>query len=470
MRVVRVTLRDFRVYRDAQAEFGPGLTVITGPNGAGKTNLIEALYFGCTGRSCRTTNEREVVRFGQSATRVVVVAEGDDGAHELSVGFAPGEPKRMRVDGAPVQRMVEVSDRPLVSVFMPDRLELIKGAPSLRRAHLDQVVAALWPARVTVRRAYAQTLAQRNALIARIRSGAGHRDSLASWDAQLAQHGIALMNDRASTVEAMSEPFARYCDRLGLDGDPALRYRPRSRATDPEQLRAELAERVQSDLERGFTGHGPHRDDIATLRDGRELRAYGSQGQQRLALLALLLAERETIAARRYSPPVMLLDDVMSELDRNRRRALVDLLRSSGGQSVITATDLDQIPGCLRGRGDAPGGGGRERARRGDGGVNNYRRAPRRMQLALDELVDALAPETLLADVQRVWATAVGASIAEEASPTAERGGVVTISCSASVWAQELDLMAPQIIARLNEALAGGAVQRLRCVAVGHGR
>jgi DNA replication and repair protein RecF len=346
VRVVRVTVRDFRGYRDAEAEFGPGLTVITGPNGAGKTNLIEALYFGCTGRSCRTTNEREVVRFGEKATRVVVAGESEDGPHELSVGFAPGEPKRMRVDGATVERLVESTERPLVSVFLPDRLELIKGAPSLRRAHLDQFVAALWPARVATRRAYAQSLAQRNAMIARIRAGAGRRESLASWDAQLARHGIALMDDRREALATVNESFQRWCAELGLDGDPTLDYRPRSKATAAEQLLAELQERAESDLERGFTGHGPHRDDIATLRERRELRAYGSQGQQRLALLALLLAEREALAARRPSPPLMLLDDVMSELDRQRRAALVDLLRSAGGQSVITATDLDQVPGA----------------------------------------------------------------------------------------------------------------------------
>ena len=348
MRVGRVTVRDFRGYQDASAEFGEGLTVITGPNGAGKTNLVEALYFGCTGRSCRTTNERELVRFGQKATRVVIAAEGDDGAHELAVGFAPGEPKRMRVDGAAVDRMVDVIERPLVSVFMPDRLELIKGAPALRRAHLDQFVAALWPTRVATRRAYAQTLAQRNALIARIRAGAAGRGSLTTWDAQLAAHGVALMHDRRAAVETMSDTFERICSELGLDGDPTLAYRPRSRAVDADQLQAELAERVDGDVERGFTGHGPHRDDVATLRTGRELRAYGSQGQQRLALLALLLAEREAIAARRYTPPVMLLDDVMSELDRDRRSSLIALLRASGGQSVITATDLEQIPGADR--------------------------------------------------------------------------------------------------------------------------
>src|SRR5450755_3000931 len=210
MRVTRVSMRDFRGYEAAEAAFGPGLTVITGPNGAGKTNLLEALYFGCTGRSCRTTNEREVVRFGQPATRVVVSAEGEDGAHELSVRFQPGEPKRLRVDGATVERMLDVSERPLVSVFLPDRLELIKGAPSLRRAHLDQFVAALWPARAGTRRAYAQSLAQRNALIARIRSGAGSRNSLHTWDQQLAQHGIALMADREAAVQALTEPLARW--------------------------------------------------------------------------------------------------------------------------------------------------------------------------------------------------------------------------------------------------------------------
>ncbi len=345
MRVVRVTLRDFRGYDSAQAQFGEGLTVVTGPNGAGKTNLIEALYFGCTGRSCRTTNEREVVRFGQRATRVVVDAIAEDGGHELSVGFSPGEPKRMKVDGANVERLLEVTERPLVSVFLPDRLELVKGAPALRRAHVDQLVVALWPSRVTTRRAYAQTLAQRNALIARIRGHGASRSSLASWDAQLAQHGLALMGDRASAIEEVRERFARCCAELGLDGEPVLAYRPRSRATDVGQLRAELAERVDSDIERGFTGHGPHRDDLAVLREGRDLRAYGSQGQQRLALLALLLSEREAIAARRQTPPVMLLDDVMSELDQTRRRALVGLLRATGGQSVITATDLDQVPG-----------------------------------------------------------------------------------------------------------------------------
>lgn len=340
--VARLRLRDFRSYEATEIALGPGLTVAHGRNGSGKTNLLEALYFGCTGRSCRTSNEREVVRFDAQAARVEV----DTTEHTLAVGFEPGQPKRFTLDGAPVERLSDAPGRPLVAVFLPDRLELIKGAPALRRAHLDQVVGALWPARVATRRAYAQALAQRNALIARIRSGRASREALPAWDAELAGHGIALRDDRARTADLLREPFVRLAGELGLVGETELRYRPRTRAADARELAAELAARVESDLERGFTGHGPHRDDVVALRDGRELRAYGSQGEQRLALLALLLAERAVLAQERGAPPLILLDDVMSELDADRRALLVE--RLADGQSLITTTELAHVPGADR--------------------------------------------------------------------------------------------------------------------------
>jgi DNA replication and repair protein RecF len=350
VRVLSVQLRDFRTYARADVSLGEGLTVVHGPNGAGKSNLLEAIYFGCSGRSPRTRNERELVRFGQPATRVsVCLSDGVGAEHELSVGFEPGQPKRMSSDGAPVQRLLDVESRPLLSVFMPDRLELLKGTPSLRRAHLDQVVAAFWPARAAVRRAYLRVLAQRNALLARIRSGAASRESIAAWDLQLACHALALRDNRARAVELLAEPFAQRAAQLGLAGEARLVYRPRTRAVDDEALLAELRERLDSDLQRGFSGHGPHRDELALLRDGRELRLYGSQGEQRLALLALLLAERAVLARERARTPLMLLDDVMSELDADRRELLAHELASEG-QSVIATTDLAHVPG---GSGDA---------------------------------------------------------------------------------------------------------------------
>jgi DNA replication and repair protein RecF len=345
MRVTQLTLRDFRTYAAAEVRLAPGLTVVSGRNGAGKTNLLEALYFACTGRSCRTANERECVRFGAALTRLVLRCEDGEGAHEISVGFQPGEAKRLRVDGAPVERLSGVEARPLVSVFLPDRLELVTGAPALRRGHLDQVGAALRPARAATRRAYAAALGQRNALVAAVRAGRAGRGSLPAWDAELARHGIALMADRATAVDDLAPRFAAHAAALGLEGAPVLAYRPRSRAATADALAAELAERAEGDLERGFTGHGPHRDDLLLRRDGRDLRAYGSRGQQRLGLLALLLAEREALAEARSAPPLMLLDDVMSELDAGRRRQLVEVL-AAGGQSLITTTDLGHVPGA----------------------------------------------------------------------------------------------------------------------------
>ena len=343
MRVVRLRLRDFRSYEAAELRPGASLTVIAGRNGAGKTNLLEALYFACTGRSCRTGNEREIVRFGAQLTRLELETEDDQGRHEVSVGFQPGEPKRLRADGAPVDRLTDSPARPLVAVFLPDRLDLVLGAPALRRAHLDQVVAALWPARAGTRREYSAALAQRNALVAAVRAGRAGRASLPAWDAALARHGVRLMRDRAEVVDRLRGRFAAHSSALGLDGEAELAYRPRSRAETEEALAAELAERTDADLERGFTGHGPHRDDLALRRDGRDLRSYGSRGQVRLGLLALLLAEREELAAERGAPPLLLLDDVMSELDAPRRSRLVDVLRA-GGQSVVTATELAHVP------------------------------------------------------------------------------------------------------------------------------
>jgi DNA replication and repair protein RecF len=344
VRVLSVQLRDFRTYSRAEAHLGDGLTVVHGANGAGKSNLLEALYFGCTGYSQRTRSERELVRFGAQATRVVVGLSSDDRPHELTVGFQPGSPKRMTADGAPVERLTDVEQRPLVSVFSPDRLELLKGAPTLRRAHLDQLVAALWPPRAATRRDYSRALAQRNALIAGIRASRASRAALPTWDMELARYALALRDDRATVVSMLAEPFAERAVQLGLSGEPCLEYRPRSKATDLEGFVAELEARLSSDLERGFSTHGPHRDELAILRNGRELRSYGSQGEQRLALLALLLAERAVLARERDHVPLMLLDDVMSELDLTRRELLSHELRS-GGQSVVATTDLAHVPG-----------------------------------------------------------------------------------------------------------------------------
>ena len=346
MRVTSATLRDFRNYAEAEVHLGAGLTVLAGPNGAGKTNLLEALYFGCTGRSPRTSNDRELVRRGQKVARVTVSTEGPDERHHLiEVGLEPGEKKALRVDGAAVDSLSATTARPLLGVFLPERLELVKGAPSARRAHLDTLVAAVWPSRAGARGAYSRALGQRNALLGRIRAGAAAPDSLGAWDRELANHGYRLMADRQEAVALLAPPFTERAVELGLPDGPSLEYRPRSSAGDPDGLVAELEERRAADIQRGFTAHGPHRDDLRLAYGPGTLRQYGSQGQQRTAVLALLFAERDLLAERRAQPPLMLLDDVMSELDASRRALLADLL-GAAGQAVLTTTDLDHVPGA----------------------------------------------------------------------------------------------------------------------------
>ena len=236
MRVERLRVRDFRSYEGAEAHLGEGLTVVHGANGAGKTNLLEALYFGCTARSFRTANERELVRFGASATRVVVEASDDDGRHELAVGFSPGEPKRLSLDGAPLEHLLDAPQRPLVSVFSPDRLELVKGVPQLRRAHVDQLVTALWPTRAATRRGYGEALAQRNALLTRIRGGRVDAAALRPWDVELARLGI----EPSASVGSADSPTAPARARARRSNSPRRsqrRYRSTLRAATRRTVR-----------------------------------------------------------------------------------------------------------------------------------------------------------------------------------------------------------------------------------------
>jgi DNA replication and repair protein RecF len=345
MWISRIEPLAFRNLDGSPVELAPGLTVVHGPNGAGKTNLLEATYFGLTGRSPRTRREREVIAFGGELARVEVTV--DPGAGEaieplrMLASVSSGEARRRLVDGTPARPEDDLR-RPAVSVFMPDRLTLVKGPPSPRRAHLDRLAAALRPARVELPRAYGRALAQRNSLIGRIRRGADP-STLDAWDRELAESAVPLVEARAEAAAELARPFIAAAEALGLEGGGAIAYRPRTGELDLEGILAELGARRDGDLARGYTGYGPHRDEVELSFGGRSLRRYGSQGQQRLGLLALLFAEREALRSARRQLPLMLLDDVMSELDPERRERLAELL-AAGGQALITATEASHVP------------------------------------------------------------------------------------------------------------------------------
>jgi DNA replication and repair protein RecF len=233
-----------------------------------------------------------------------------------------------------------------VAVFAPDRLTLIKGAPAERRAHLDGFIAARWSARSQLRWRYGQALAQRNALLSRLAGGAGSAADLGVWDAGLVAAAAPLIEARAEAVAELAGPFAEAADELGLEGGAELEYAPRAQGSAAE-LRAGLEERREQDIRLGRSSWGPHLDELKLSAAGRSLRRYGSQGQQRAALLALLFAEREVLLAARRVIPLLLLDDVMSELDPGRRERLVARLRG-GGQVLITAADEESVPVAAR--------------------------------------------------------------------------------------------------------------------------
>jgi len=326
-----------------RVELQPGIVSVVGPNGVGKTNLVESLYFALTGRSFRTSDRRDLIPFGASLARSEATVRDEDGLERrLLASVSRTEGRRHLLDGAPADAATVARNRPPVAVFAPDRLSLVKGPPSERRAHLDGFAAARWPSRAELRKRFGQALAQRNALLSRLAGGRGSATELDAWDAGLAAAAAPLVASRAEAVEELSPPFAAAAAELGLEGEAVLEYAPRAAGSEDE-IRAGLAERREQDLRLGRSSWGPHLDELKISADGRSLRRYGSQGQQRAALLALLFAEREVLMAARRVTPLLLLDDVMSELDPDRRERLVHRL-GEGGQALITAADEESLP------------------------------------------------------------------------------------------------------------------------------
>ena len=256
MLVESVSVLDFRNLATCEVELGPGVNLLWGANGAGKTNLLEATYTALAGRSCRTRDDRETIAFGQSLSRAEATVEAGTQRRTFLCSISRKEGRRHLVDGTPAGPQ-SAEQRPALAVFMPDRLSLIKGPPANRRTHLDGFCAALWPARAEVRRRYSRSLAQRNALLGRIRAGAAGRSTLDAWDTELAAAGVELIANRAEAVALLAPAFEHASASLGLAGEATIAYRPRSDATDAAALATEIGEHREADIARGYTRLGP---------------------------------------------------------------------------------------------------------------------------------------------------------------------------------------------------------------------
>jgi DNA replication and repair protein RecF len=310
--------------------------LVVGPNGAGKTNSLESLHVGTQGFSPRTRADAQLIRFGAKAGRVALRGNRGDARVELEVTIQVGEGKRARLNGAPLRAAEQLRSEVATLVFTPDRLAVVKGGPAVRRAYFDRTLGRLSPARAGLSTDYSAAIAQRNASLRRTAAGYSSRDAITPWTAQVAELGGRLVEARYEVIAALAPGFAERAEELGL---PAARMTYEGEPPSAEALEA----RLDRDLERGSTGLGPHLDDIVLMSGARDLRSFGSQGEQRLTVLALLLAEAELIAERRGFHPLLLLDDVLSELDPGRRRVLAERV-SGRGQTLITATQASSLP------------------------------------------------------------------------------------------------------------------------------
>jgi DNA replication and repair protein RecF len=354
-----LSLRDLRGYAALEAEFGPGPHLVWGPNAAGKTSLLESIVLAAWGRSHRTTTDLELIRWGADLARVEA-RMGRDSVEVALVrpgsapGGAPTGRKRIRVNGVP-RRASGLVGLLRTVVFAPEEMLLVAGPPGLRRTAIDQLASQRSAAYVRDLVAYGRTLQQRNSLLRAIREEQAARDELRYWDGALLDAGGAIVAERLKLLAELADPLARAHAEIAPEeaaiGQLALRYETNAPAaageTPREALARRLADTAEKEVWNGATLVGPHRDDVVFELSGRDLATFASRGQQRSAILALKLAELDLLTTLDGRPPLLLLDDVFSELDPARRSHLVRRIAALP-QAFVTTTTLDDLDPELR--------------------------------------------------------------------------------------------------------------------------
>lgn len=344
MRITGLKLHNFRNYESLETVFCEGLTVFTGLNGAGKTNVLEAFFLCALGRSHRTARDGELIRMGAEEGLVLVNLLTRGGNRSIRCELKSGERKKVFIDGTPLSRSGELMGCLNVVMFSPEDLTLIKGGPAERRRFLDMELSQLKPSYYYALQQYNAALKQRNNLL---KDEAGlESDMLELWDEQLSKLGAEIIAEREDFCTELNL-LAGDLHRHMSGGREFLRveYAPSVTSKDRGLLREAIAEalvsNIDKDLFRGYTSAGPHRDDVALYLDDNDVRIYGSQGQQRTAALSLKLSEIALVEKLRKEKPVLLLDDVFSELDSKRQKMLLTAV--SGCQCFVTCTGIEEL-------------------------------------------------------------------------------------------------------------------------------
>jgi recF protein len=340
-------LSGFRNYARAELLPARGVTVLHGENAQGKTNLIEAIHLCCLGRSHRTGKDQELVRWGDGFAQAAVTVERRDGVHDVLVQLSPEERRKkiIKINGSPVGRIGELMGHVNVVLFSPEDLRLVKEGPEGRRRFLDMEISQLFPGYFYALQRYARALNQRNGLLRRllIHPADPLRSTLDEWDALLVEAGGQIIDRRIEHLDRLAAAAGEaHASLSGGRENLSLSYV--CRAKNQETLQNLLHTARAEDLRRGSTSVGPHRDDFRIDLSGHDARSFASQGQQRTAALSLKLAEINVMRDTLKENPVLLLDDVMSELDVTRRKLLIRHMHEV--QTIITCTHLSDLGGA----------------------------------------------------------------------------------------------------------------------------
>ncbi|MEX2015625.1 MAG: DNA replication/repair protein RecF [Candidatus Hydrogenedentales bacterium] len=333
MRLLNLQCRNFRGLADTAFEPAPGINVLRGKNAQGKTSVLEAIVYAATAKSPRTNNEADIVRHGEEDFHVRVEADRADQRLVIEAHWWRGA-KRVKVNGVAQTRLSDVLGRLHVVLFTPEDLDLVKGGAGDRRRFLDMTLAPLYPAYLAALQQYRQVLRQRNEVLRAVRLDP---DLLAVWDTQLAQHGTDVMRRRHAFAEELAGAVRTAYQRIAGDEQVAVLYEPDIRAE--ADYMSTLEKTRAGDFKRKVTSRGPHRDDLALLVQEHPARSHGSQGQQKSLAIALKLASMHIIRNHADGWPVLLLDEVLSELDEDRARRLVDAVPADS-QCIMTTTRL----------------------------------------------------------------------------------------------------------------------------------